>query len=89
MQACYAATALPIVGMGGIETGRDALEFVACGARHVALGTVLFSDPDAPRRVRAELVAAAGEAGVAKPDDAYGLAHLPRKRLDMGRKVPA
>lgn len=89
VQACYAATALPIVGMGGIETGRDALEFVACGARHVALGTVLFSDPDAPRRVRAELAAAAAAAGVANPDDAYGFAHLPRKQLDMARKVPA
>ena len=30
------------------ETGRDALELVACGATHVALGTVLFADPDAP-----------------------------------------
>jgi dihydroorotate dehydrogenase (NAD+) catalytic subunit len=87
--ACQEATGLPIVGMGGIETGRDALEFVACGARHVALGTVLFSDPDAPSRVRAELLAAAGEAGLANPDDAYGLAHLPKKGLDRARKVPA
>jgi dihydroorotate dehydrogenase len=28
---------------------------IACGATHVALGTVLFTDPDAPSRVRAEL----------------------------------
>ena len=55
VHACYAATKLPIVGMGGVATGQDALEFVACGARDVALGTVLFSDPDAPARVRAEL----------------------------------
>jgi dihydroorotate dehydrogenase (NAD+) catalytic subunit len=87
--ACYAATALPIVGMGGIETGRDALEFVACGARHVALGTVLFGDPDAPSRVRAELAAAAAEAGLAEPEEAYGLSHGPRKGLDRSRKVPA
>ena len=45
--------------MGGVQTGRDVLEFVACGATHVALGTVLFADPDAPARVRAELAEAA------------------------------
>src|SRR5205823_2957715 len=43
--ASYRATGLEIVGMGGVSTGRDALELIAAGARHVALGTVLFSDP--------------------------------------------
>jgi dihydroorotate dehydrogenase (NAD+) catalytic subunit len=55
VHTCYAATKLPIVGMGGVTTGQDAIEFVACGARDVALGTVLFSDPNAPSRVRAEV----------------------------------
>jgi dihydroorotate dehydrogenase (NAD+) catalytic subunit len=89
VRVCFAATGLPIVGMGGIETGRDALEFVACGARHVALGTVLFADPEAPSRIRAELAVAAVAAGVAEPDDAYGLAHLPKKELVRRRKVTA
>jgi dihydroorotate dehydrogenase (NAD+) catalytic subunit len=89
VHACYAATGLPIVGMGGIETGRDALELLACGAADVALGTVLFADPGAPARVRAELIAAAAEAGVADPDDAVGIAHASGKRLDTGPKVPA
>ena len=53
--ACARATTLPIVGMGGVELGRDALELIAAGASAVALGTVLFADPDAPARVRAEL----------------------------------
>ena len=53
--AARRATELPIVGMGGVWTGRDALELIACGATHVALGTVLFADPDAPSRVRDEL----------------------------------
>jgi dihydroorotate dehydrogenase (NAD+) catalytic subunit len=53
--ACAAAVDLPIVGMGGIETGRDVEDFVAAGARAVALGTVLFSDPWAPERIRSEL----------------------------------
>ena len=63
--------------MGGIATGRDVLEFLACGATDVALGTVLFSDPDAPARVRAELAAACADAGVASPEDAIGLAKSP------------
>jgi len=74
---CAEATGLPIVGMGGVATGRDALEFLACGARDVALGTVLFADPGAPARVRAELVTACSEAGVASLDDAVGLAKRP------------
>ena len=74
---CHEATGLPIVGMGGIQTGRDALEFAACGARDVALGTVLFADPGAPARIRAELETACAEAGVASPDDAQSLSKSP------------
>jgi dihydroorotate dehydrogenase (NAD+) catalytic subunit len=72
---CYRATGLPIVGMGGVQTGLDALEFVAAGARHVALGTVLFADPDAPARVRAELHAEAAARGWGSYEDAYAVAH--------------
>jgi dihydroorotate dehydrogenase (NAD+) catalytic subunit len=72
---CYRATGLPIVGMGGIRTGLDALEFVAAGARHVAIGTTLFADPDAPARIRVELHAAAHERGWNTYEDAYAAAH--------------
>src|SRR3990172_5423980 len=51
--AASRATGLPIGGTGGVETGRHALELIACGASAVALGTVLFADPGAPERVRA------------------------------------
>jgi dihydroorotate dehydrogenase (NAD+) catalytic subunit len=83
--ACSAATSLPIVGMGGVTTGRDALEFLACGAADVALGTVLFADPGAPSRVRSELLAACEAAGVVSPDDAIGYVKSP----ETPRKVPA
>jgi dihydroorotate dehydrogenase (NAD+) catalytic subunit len=73
--ACYAATGLEIVGMGGIASGRDALEFVAAGAADIALGTILFSDPVAPGRVRAELEAELGGLVVDGVDNAIGLAH--------------
>lgn len=85
VSVCRAATSLPIVGMGGVQTGRNALEFAACGARDIALGTVLFADPGAPPRVRAELEAACAEAGVASSDDAASLSKSP----ETERKVPA
>ncbi|HST17062.1 MAG TPA: dihydroorotate dehydrogenase catalytic subunit [Gaiellaceae bacterium] len=75
VHAARCATSLPIVGMGGVVSGRDALELVACGANDVALGTVLFVDPDSPIRVRGELEIAAHDAGHASPDDAFGAAH--------------
>jgi dihydroorotate dehydrogenase (NAD+) catalytic subunit len=73
--ACYRATGLPIVGMGGISTGSDALQFIAAGASSIALGTLLFADPDAPSRVRGELEAEAARLGVGALDNAIGAAH--------------
>jgi dihydroorotate dehydrogenase (NAD+) catalytic subunit len=50
-----ARTELPIVGMGGVQSGRDALDFVQAGASCVAVGTESFRDPGAGARVRDEL----------------------------------
>jgi dihydroorotate dehydrogenase (NAD+) catalytic subunit len=74
--ACAGAVDLPIVGMGGVRSGLDALELLAAGASAVALGTILFSDPAAPARVHAELEAAASALNLGHPLDARGLAHL-------------
>jgi dihydroorotate dehydrogenase (NAD+) catalytic subunit len=75
--ACHRETGLPIVGMGGVETGRHALELIAVGASDVALGTVLFADPGAPARVRRELAAEAARRGFDDPSAARGVAHDP------------
>jgi dihydroorotate dehydrogenase (NAD+) catalytic subunit len=75
--ACRRATDLPIVGMGGVATGRDALELIAAGATHVALGTVLFADLDAPSRVRSELLVALATAGLDNSEVAFCAAHEP------------
>jgi dihydroorotate dehydrogenase (NAD+) catalytic subunit len=72
--AARRATQLPIVGMGGVETGRHVLELVACGATHVALGTVLFADPDAPSRVRTELLEELTSLGFDSVDEVRGSA---------------
>ena len=50
-----AALAVPIVGMGGVESGTDALDLIRAGASLVAVGTASFRDPLAGSRVRAEL----------------------------------
>ena len=90
--ACYRATGLPIVGMGGITTGAEALEFVAAGARSVALGTVLFSDPAAPNRIRGELDIEAARLAVDSLDDMIGFAHRAERAvhtLDSSLRVGA
>jgi dihydroorotate dehydrogenase (NAD+) catalytic subunit len=74
VHACAAAVDVPIVGMGGVSSGRDALELVAVGASAVAVGTALFSDPDAPDRIREQLDAEAAACGFATPADAKGVA---------------
>lgn len=51
------AVAIPVVGMGGVESGRDARSLLDAGARLVAVGTENFRDPAAGRRIAGELVA--------------------------------
>ena len=46
---------IPIIGMGGISTGREALEFILCGATAVAVGTANFVDPMAAVRIVEEM----------------------------------
>jgi dihydroorotate dehydrogenase (NAD+) catalytic subunit len=74
--ACFAATGLPIVGVGGIATGRDAIEFLAAGAADVALGTILFSDPGAPTRIRREVQEQLAILDVDYGDNIVGCAHV-------------
>ncbi len=73
--ACAAAVDLPIVGMGGVQTGLDALELLAAGAHAVALGTILFSDPTAASRIRSELEVEAASRGFSRAEDAHRAAH--------------
>jgi dihydroorotate dehydrogenase (NAD+) catalytic subunit len=49
------AVSIPVIGMGGIMTGADAVEFLLAGASAIAVGTATFADPAAPIRVLTEL----------------------------------
>jgi dihydroorotate dehydrogenase (NAD+) catalytic subunit len=59
-----AAVSIPVIGMGGIETGADALDFLALGARAIAVGTASFRDPAAADRIRRELAAELAARGI-------------------------
>ncbi len=66
---------LPIVGMGGITSGQDALEFVLAGAQAISIGTSTFGDPQAATRIKSELETLLIERGFSSFSDAVGYAH--------------
>jgi dihydroorotate dehydrogenase (NAD+) catalytic subunit len=65
---------VPLVGMGGVMTGLDALEFIACGATAVAVGAANFTAFEAPQRILAELRDEMEARGLASVAAARGLA---------------
>jgi dihydroorotate dehydrogenase (NAD+) catalytic subunit len=69
---------VPIIGMGGVRTGRDALELILAGASMVSVGTTIFHDPSACMRILRELDEELAHGGVERVADAVGLAHEPR-----------
>jgi dihydroorotate dehydrogenase (NAD+) catalytic subunit len=66
---------VPILGMGGVRTGLDALELVLAGASAVSVGTATFNDPSAPLRVQNELRRELAARGFERFADAVGYAH--------------
>ncbi len=66
---------LPLLGMGGIMTGQDALRFLLAGASAVSVGTAVFGDPSAPVRILRELDAELDARGFGSVADAIGFAH--------------
>jgi dihydroorotate dehydrogenase (NAD+) catalytic subunit len=66
---------VPIIGGGGVRTGRDALEFLLAGASMVAVGTVLFHDPSACSRILRELEEELTARAVDRVSDIVGRAH--------------
>ncbi|HNV14720.1 MAG TPA: dihydroorotate dehydrogenase [Dermatophilaceae bacterium] len=70
----------PIIGVGGVASGRDALELAAAGASAIQVGTATFNDPEAPVRVLDELAGLLDERGYAAFADVVAAAHPERRR---------
>jgi dihydroorotate dehydrogenase (NAD+) catalytic subunit len=66
------AVRLPVIGLGGIMTGRDAVEFLIAGASAVQVGTANFIDPAAAARIVREIGEFCDERGVGRVADLIG-----------------
>ena len=66
---------IPIVGMGGVTSGRDAFELVLAGANAVSIGTATFGDPLAAMTITRELEEIVEARGFNNFSDAVGYAH--------------
>ena len=66
---------VPILGMGGVSNGRDALELILAGASGVSVGTASFGNPTALIQIRDELHALLAARGFATLSQAVGYAH--------------
>ncbi|AFQ45645.1 dihydroorotate dehydrogenase [Desulfosporosinus meridiei] len=71
----FQAVDLPIIGMGGITTWQDAIEFMLAGATAVSIGTGNFVNPQAPLEILQGIKEYCEEHGLASVKDLVGLAH--------------
>jgi dihydroorotate dehydrogenase (NAD+) catalytic subunit len=72
----YRAVDLPIVGTGGITSGRDAVEMILAGATAVGIGSAVYSEgPEVFGRIGAEMAALMAELGTDRVEELRGAAH--------------
>jgi dihydroorotate dehydrogenase (NAD+) catalytic subunit len=74
-----AAVSIPVIGIGGIRSGDDALQYILAGASLVQIGTALFVDPAAPVQVQEEIEAYLRRHGVERLSDLVGALNLPER----------
>jgi dihydroorotate dehydrogenase (NAD+) catalytic subunit len=68
---------VPILGMGGVATGKDALEMILAGASGVSIGTASFGNPTAIMKIQNELKQLLIDRGFTSLKQAIGYAHRP------------
>jgi dihydroorotate dehydrogenase (NAD+) catalytic subunit len=68
----YRAVKLPLIGIGGISSATDALEFILAGATAVQVGTVNFTSPAASQRIAEDMAAYLEENGIAAVKELIG-----------------
>ncbi len=70
------ATNKPIIGMGGIESAKDIIEFLSVGSDAIAIGTANFNNPTVCIDVLVDLIAIMDEMGIKHIDEFKGRAHV-------------
>ncbi len=75
----YRQIKIPIIGMGGITKGEDAVAFLLAGARAIALGTVNFVNPKAPLEIKNYLLDYMRRHNFSSLEEMVGLAHRERE----------
>jgi dihydroorotate dehydrogenase (NAD+) catalytic subunit len=81
-QVHEALPAVPILGMGGVASGRDALELILAGAKGVSVGTASFGDPAAIITIQNELKELLKARGFTSVAQAVGYAHRPAEDIE-------
>ena len=74
-QVAEAFPGVPIIGTGGVRTGRDALELLLAGASMIGVGTAIVHDPSACSRIARELEEELAAIGADQLADVIGRAH--------------
>jgi len=85
--AVAARVQIPVIGMGGIATGRHAHDFLIAGAAAVAVGTESFRDPAAGRRIAGELRELSLTSVSRAPTSTVGRARLGDSEADFLRRM--
>jgi dihydroorotate dehydrogenase (NAD+) catalytic subunit len=75
---------VPIIGTGGVRTGRDALELLLAGASMIGVGTAIVHDPSACSRILKELEEELAVIGADRVADVIGQAHGAHGRISRG-----
>ena len=73
------AVSIPVIGIGGIRSGDDALQYILAGASLVQIGTALFVDPSAPVQVQEDIEAYLQRHGVERLSELVGALNLPER----------
>ena len=76
---CYRAVKIPIIGMGGIASPEDALEFIIAGASAVQVGTVNFVDPFIWSRILDGISHYMERHGISRIADLVGTVDIPQR----------
>ena len=66
------AVSIPVVGMGGVASGRDAIEMMMAGASAVQVGAAIFADPYAPLKIIEEMEQWLDQHGVSSVKEIIG-----------------